>query len=143
MGFGFHYRKVTLGLPSWSSGRGAALPMQGARVWSLDRELDHTCRNKKILCATTRTQHSQINNQYFKKDNLIVLKWDEWWSPSLCQSPHPGSYHLIWKESLQMSLGYTSHSEITWMGPNCHDRCPDNDIEEGMRMMLREGPMEL
>ena len=32
-----------------------------------------------------------------------------------------------------MSLSYTSHGEITWMPPHCHDRCPDNAIEERMR----------
>ena len=32
-----------------------------------------------------------------------------------------------------MSLSYTSHGEITWMSPHCHDRCPDNAIEERMR----------
>ena len=33
------------GLPWWSSGYDSSLPRQGARVPSLVRELDPTCRN--------------------------------------------------------------------------------------------------
>ena len=40
-----------LGLPWWSSGQDKKLPMQGAWVQSLIRELH----------AVTKTQHSQIN----------------------------------------------------------------------------------
>ena len=40
--------------------------MQGALV----SELDPTCHNWKILCATTKMQHSQINRYFIlKKEN--------------------------------------------------------------------------
>ena len=70
-------KNLVEGLPWQSSGYDSALPMQGARVPSLVRELDpHTCRNEKIPhtatkilrattkktpCAATKTRRSQIN----------------------------------------------------------------------------------
>ena len=38
-------KKVFWGLPRWSSGYDSALPMQGAQVQSLVRELDSTYHN--------------------------------------------------------------------------------------------------
>ena len=37
--------RLMLGLPWWSSGWDSALPMQGAWVRSLDKELDPVCSN--------------------------------------------------------------------------------------------------
>ena len=38
-----------------------ALPVQGAQVWSLDREVNSTCYNRKIPHASIKTQERQIN----------------------------------------------------------------------------------
>ena len=55
--------QVAQGLHWWSSGQDSTLPMQGAKVWPLVRELDLTCCNyrshmpqgrSKILHATTK-----------------------------------------------------------------------------------------
>ena len=43
--FSFKFKKFFVGLPWWSSGWDSLLPVQGARVRSLVRELDPTCCN--------------------------------------------------------------------------------------------------
>ena len=41
-------------LPWWSSGKDSELLMQGARVWSLVRELDPTCRPLRVRLVQQR-----------------------------------------------------------------------------------------
>ena len=56
------------GLPWWSSGQDSKLPVQGAQVWSLVRELDPACCYQKVLSAASKirgSQKSKINkNKY-------------------------------------------------------------------------------
>ena len=57
---------MVLGLPSWRSGKDSVLPMQGAQVRSLVRELDPTRMLRVCMPqlrsprAATKTQHNQI-----------------------------------------------------------------------------------
>ena len=44
-------RTAILRLPGWSKGEDLELPMQGAGVRSLVRELDPTCRNQEFACS--------------------------------------------------------------------------------------------
>ena len=82
-------KKLNTGLPWWSSGLDSTLPMQGAQIQFLVRELGPSCRNpevhmlqlslhrqlKKILCATTKTRNSQINT-FFEKLNIHLLIYE-------------------------------------------------------------------
>ena len=73
----FYFKNICRGFPLWSSGWDATLPMKGAWVWSLFRELDPTYRNYKILHAASKTRHRQnkpINiNTYIHIQNLKLL----------------------------------------------------------------------
>ena len=68
-------KKHNVGIPWWSSDWDSELPMQGAWVRSLVRELDPSChswrcymsqRRLMILCTTPKTLYRQIN-KYLKE----------------------------------------------------------------------------